>query len=86
MYDSDEEEAAAHQLQAEAEVEIEDNDEDDEAQPYATPKSVRKLSRELYTAIEARGSGSRADRTEKHGEAERALAGTSGLAINMYGQ
>ncbi|KAH6853055.1 hypothetical protein BKA58DRAFT_450402 [Alternaria rosae] len=73
----DEEEAAAHQLQAEAEVEIEDDDEDDDARPYVTPKSVRKLSRDLYTAIEARGSGSRADRTEKHGEAERALAGTS---------
>ncbi|KAI4943539.1 hypothetical protein J4E91_009176 [Alternaria rosae] len=77
VYELDEEEAAAHQLQAEGEVEIEDDDEDDDARPYATPKSVRKLSRDLYTAMEVRGSGSRANRTEKHGEAERALAGIS---------
>jgi len=77
----DEEEAAVCQLQDEAEIEAgvgiddgdEDEDEDGNARLYATPKSVRKLSRDLYTALEARSSG----RTNTHNEAGKTLAGTS---------
>jgi len=81
--EADEGEAAAHQLQDEAEVEIEvddedenDGDDDDDTRPYATPKSVRKLSRDLYTALEARRPGSRTGRTKTHDEAGETLAGT----------
>ena len=75
----DEVEAAAHQLQDEAEVVIageeedDDEDDDDDTRPYATPKSVRKLSRDLYAALEARSPG----RTGTHDKAGKTLAGTS---------
>ena len=76
----DEEEAAACQLQdeveLEAELEVKDGDEDDgddDARPYATPKSVRKLSRDLYTIIEARSPS----RTKTHDKAGKTLAGKS---------
>ena len=70
-YEMDEDEL--DEEEAEVEVEEDEDDEDDDARLYATPKSVRKLSRDLRTALQARSPG----RTETHGEAERALAGTS---------
>ncbi|KAI4920836.1 hypothetical protein J4E85_008951 [Alternaria conjuncta] len=78
----DEEVAVACQLQDEAEFEAgveigEDDDGNDDARPYATPKSVRKLSRDLYNAVEARGTGSRASKTETHDKAGKTLASTS---------
>ncbi|KAI4640487.1 hypothetical protein J4E93_008693 [Alternaria ventricosa] len=76
----DEEEAAAHQLQDEAGVEVDvyiededDDGDDDDARLYATPKSVRKLSRDLYTALETHSPG----RPETHVSAGKTLVGTS---------